>query len=129
MQLESLIPVLWTRQLEETIQFYTNELDFAVQAGNETWKWARLSRDGVEIMLSAPNEHIAFNKPQFTGSLYFTTNDVDNWWKRVNARIPVCYPLETFEWGMREFAIFDNNGYILQFGQSVESMFNPVHKI
>ena len=25
--------------------------------------------------------------------------------------------IETFEWGMREFAIYDNNGYVLQFGQ------------
>jgi hypothetical protein len=31
----------------------------------------------------------------------------------------VCYPIETFGYGMREFAIFDNNGYLLQFGQPV----------
>jgi hypothetical protein len=29
----------------------------------------------------------------------------------------VCYPIEDFHYGMREFAIFDNNGYLLQFGQ------------
>ena len=28
-----------------------------------------------------------------------------------------CYPIEDFHYGMREFAIFDNNGYLLQFGQ------------
>ena len=31
----------------------------------------------------------------------------------------VCYPIEDFHYGMREFAIFDNNGYLLQFGQPV----------
>jgi hypothetical protein len=25
--------------------------------------------------------------------------------------------MEDFHYGMREFAIFDNNGYLLQFGQ------------
>jgi len=30
----------------------------------------------------------------------------------------ICYEIETFEWGMREFAIYDNNGYILQFGST-----------
>jgi len=28
----------------------------------------------------------------------------------------VVYPIESFDYGMREFAIRDNNGYILQFG-------------
>lgn len=31
----------------------------------------------------------------------------------------VVYPIETFAYGMREFAIRDNNGYILQFGREV----------
>ncbi len=29
----------------------------------------------------------------------------------------IVYPLEDFDYGMREFAIRDNNGYILQVGQ------------
>ena len=28
---------------------------------------------------------------------------------------------EDFEHGMREFAIYDNNGYMLQFGQEIEA--------
>jgi len=31
----------------------------------------------------------------------------------------VVYPLEDCAYGMREFAIRDNNGYILQFGQEI----------
>jgi len=33
--------------------------------------------------------------------------------------VRICYPIETFEYGMREFAIYDNNGYLLQFGEAV----------
>ncbi|MFN5228579.1 MAG: hypothetical protein ACK5Q3_18600 [Planctomycetota bacterium] len=29
--------------------------------------------------------------------------------------------LEDFDYGMREFAIYDNNGYLLQFGQSLQA--------
>ena len=31
----------------------------------------------------------------------------------------VVYPIEDFDYGMREFAIRDNNGYLLQFGQEI----------
>ena len=32
----------------------------------------------------------------------------------------VRWPIDTFEYGMREFAIRDCNGYTLAFGQPVE---------
>jgi hypothetical protein len=31
----------------------------------------------------------------------------------------VEYPLEDFEYGVREFAIRDNSGYLLQFGKEI----------
>ena len=31
----------------------------------------------------------------------------------------IVYPLEDFDYRMRKFAIRDNNGYILQFGQEI----------
>ena len=55
--------------------------------------------------------------PTFTGSLYFHTDDVDTLWQRLKDRARICYPIDNFEYGMREFAIYDNNGYLLQFGQ------------
>jgi hypothetical protein len=30
-----------------------------------------------------------------------------------------AYPLKDFDYGMREFTIRDNNGYILQFGPEI----------
>jgi hypothetical protein len=47
---------------------------------------------------------------------------VDQLWELVNARAKVCYPIETFGYGMREFGIYDNNGYLLQFGQPMLSL-------
>ena len=41
-------------------------------------------------------------------------------WEQVKDAARVCYPIEDFDYGMREFAVFDNNGYLLQFGQEID---------
>ena len=111
--------MLWTEQLEETITFYTQILGFTCGERDDNWGWASLRKDSVELMLARPNAHAAFEKPGFTGSFYFTTDEVDKLWERVKDKAKVCYPVENFEWQMREFAIYDNNGYLLQFGQEI----------
>ena len=70
-------------------------------------------------MLSLPNDHIPFDKAIFTGSFYFNTEKVDGLWEQLKNKATVAYPLEDFKYGMREFAIQDNNGYLLQFGQEI----------
>jgi uncharacterized glyoxalase superfamily protein PhnB len=62
------------------------------------------------MMISLPNEHLQFDKPTFTGSFYITTNSVDELWLQLKGMVKVSYPIESFDYGMREFAIFDNNG-------------------
>lgn len=121
MELTFLRPVLWTDQLTETICFYTEILDFRVAARNDNWGWASLCKDGVEIMLASPNGHSPFDRPVFTGSFYFNTDNVDQLWETLKTKARICYEIEDFEWQMREFAIYDNNGYLLQFGQKIVS--------
>jgi uncharacterized glyoxalase superfamily protein PhnB len=82
-----------------------------------------MHRDDVEIMIATPNEHTPFDKPAFTGSFYINTDNVDEVWKTLKDKTNIVYNIENFEWGMREFAIDDNNGYILQFGQEISG--NP----
>ena len=117
MKLRELRPMLRTRDLRETIEFYTTRLGFTCEALDEERGWASLKRDEVGVMIALPNAHEPFDSPIFTGSLYFTCDDVDSAWQRLEGEADVCYPIESFEHGMREFAIFDNNGYLLQFGQ------------
>ena len=61
------------------------------------------------------------SSPAFTGSLYLRCDDVDGWWLRLKERARVCYPIEDFAYGMREFAIYDSNGFLLQFGQKMSA--------
>lgn len=120
MKLTELRPILRTNEFDGTIDFYTKKLGFICGERNDDWGWAVMCLDEVEIMIVKPNTHTPFEKPVFTGSFYIRTNDVEGWWKKLKDKTTVCYPIETFEWGMREFAIYDNNGYQLQFGQEIE---------
>jgi len=117
MKLENVRPMLAVTNIDETIRFYRDVLGFACV--NQMDGWAALSRDNVELMISLPNAHEPFEKPTLTGSIYFNTSDVDALWEQIKDKVSVVYPIENFFYGMREFAIRDNNGYILQFGQEI----------
>jgi uncharacterized glyoxalase superfamily protein PhnB len=86
---------------------------------NEDWGWASLFIDDVWLMLARPNEHTPYDKIGFTGSFYYNTDDVDALWDKLKDKVNVCYSIENFHYGMREFAVYDNNGYLLQFGQEI----------
>lgn len=115
----NLRPISWTIQLKETIEFYRDVLGFTVHEQNEAWGWASLQKDNIAIMFAKPTEHMPFTHPMFTGSFYIETDQVDVLWNNLKDKVTVVYPLENFDWGMREFAIKDNNGYIIQFGQEL----------
>ena len=117
MRLESLRPVLAVNSINDTILFYRDVLGF--ECANQMDGWAALQRDQVELTISLPNAHEPFEKPTLTGSIYFNTIDVDALWEQIKDKVSVVYPIENFFYGMREFAIRDNNGYILQFGQEI----------
>ena len=122
MKYTALRPVIWTDKLDETIEFYSSVLEFSVGEKNIDWGWASLYKDAVEIMLAKPNSHTHFDKPIFTGSFYFNTDNVNTLWEALKTKAKICYEIENFEWEMREFAIYDNNGYVLQFGQNLSEI-------
>lgn len=119
MKLSPVIPMLYTNELTQTIDFYVNVLGFVCGESNDEWGWAALHRDECEIMLARPNKHTPFDHPKFSGSFYIRTDDVDKLWHELKDRAKICYGLEIFEWGMKEFAVYDNNGYMIQFGQEI----------
>ena len=117
MKLEAIVPMLTVPEISAAVAFYRDVLGFS--CSNQMEGWACLNKDGVELMLALPNAHLSFDKPQFTGSLYVRCDDIDGLWQRLREQVEVVYPIENFDYGMREFAIRDNNGYLLQFGQEI----------
>ena len=119
MSLINLRPMLWTEDLTGSVDFYTSVLGFRINEFNDEWGWTSLSKDDVSVMLSRPNDHMPYDKIGFTGTFYFNTDDVDRLWDELKDKARICYGIEDFFYGMREFAIYDNNGYLLQFGQEI----------
>ncbi|MDN5200741.1 VOC family protein [Fulvivirgaceae bacterium BMA10] len=126
MKLTALTPMFLTNELEETIDFYVNIIGFKCEAFEKEWGWAMLSMDNVNIMIAKPLKNEVFEAPKFTGSIYLFPDNVDEAWEMLKNKAKVSYPIENFDYGMREFAIYDNNGYLLQFGQEIEE--NQVQK-
>lgn len=119
MTINDLTPMLYTTDIEGTIKWYTENLEFKCTSHSKEYGWANMHHDKVTIMFCLPNAHMPFQKPVFTGSFYFNTADVDILWMKLKDKVKVCYPIKDFDYGMREFAVFDNNGYLLQFGKEI----------
>jgi len=118
-KLTDVVPMFTVTDIPATVAFYRDVLGFEI--ANEMEGWAAVRKDGVEVMFALPNAHVPFEKPLLTGSLYFRVDDVDAMWNAVKDKARVVYPIESFDYDMREFAILDINGYCLQFGEEVGS--------
>lgn len=112
--------MILTDKFEETIEFYVRILGFTCAEKNNDWGWARVRREEVSFMIATPIDQDDFERPKFTGSFYIFTEAVDALWIQLKDQVRVCYPIENMEYGMREFGIYDNNGYLLQFGKGIE---------
>lgn len=111
--------MLESHDLDAAVAFYEQKLGFSCthRMGAE---WVRLARDQVAIMFTRRFSQRTSPQPVMTGGLYLYTDAVDAWWADMNEKkVPICYEIETFEYGMREFAIYDCHGYMLQIGQEV----------
>ena len=121
MKVKHLFPMLETKNLEQTIEFYTRVLGFECRGvyPPENPCWASLWNGEAEIAFGLPNAHTGFENPRLTGSIYLNVDNVDALWESLKARARIAYPIETMEYGVREFGLLDDNGYQLSFAQHV----------
>src|SRR5688572_31387524 len=79
MKLQKLSPILWTKDLKETISFYETVLGFKGKSNFPNF--ATLTRENVEIMFIVPQDELEdckdpndkkdfFPKPLLTGSIF-----------------------------------------------------------
>lgn len=129
-KLQNLSPILWTKNLEETITFYETVLGF--KATSNSPNFVSLCRENVQIMFIVPQDEPEdckdpdnpvefFPKPMLTGSLYIFTGHVDELWELVKNKAVIKSPIADREYLMRDFSILDNNGYELVFGKDISS--------
>jgi uncharacterized glyoxalase superfamily protein PhnB len=124
MKLSGLIPMLETRDLEATIEYYTRTLGFDLDA---TWPsegpltWCRVVAGDVALMFMVPDDDAPPSDPTITGQLYCYPPDVDALWAELRGKVEVVSPIADWDHGMREFQIRDCNGYVLRFGREIDS--------
>ncbi len=88
MKITELRPILWTENFAGTIDFYTGILGFTCVGRMDAYPWASLRLDDAALMVSGPNEHTPYDKIGFTGTFYFTTDDVEAMWAKVKDQSP-----------------------------------------
>jgi uncharacterized glyoxalase superfamily protein PhnB len=123
-EISALSPMLKTRDLAQTIAFYTQTLGFTVtnqmNDGDGKPSWVGLDWNGVGLMFySSDSLDSPPGPPAMTGVLYFNPRDVRALWAHLKDRAPIEWELQEMPYGMLEFAIRDPNGYILSFGQEI----------
>lgn len=124
-KLNCCIPTLEANDLNETIQFYTKKLGFRlinVYPDAEHPRWASVKRDNVEVIFTSPRNqhHPSHQHTSFSGSLYFYPTNLQAVWTELKDNVPIEHPIEVTEYGTREFAIRDCNGYIIHFGKAID---------
>jgi len=132
-ELTYLSPLLFTKDLAQTILFYETILGFKAQSNFPNF--VSLERDDVKIMFVLPiqeaeelkdpdNKEGFFSRPQLTGNIYIFTDQVDQIWDSVKDKTTIKTPLADRAYLMRDFSILDNNGYELVFGEDISSKRN-----
>ena len=114
-KLLSCSPVLWVKDIEESIQYYSDMLNFAVVDffGSPRY-FAALQRDGLKItLLNQPEMEIKAND---IATLAFDCDDIEVLYKEFKTRNVVMHlDLGEDEGDKEKFSVKDPNGYVIFF--------------
>ena len=127
MKILELSPILWTKDIAETIAFYEDILGFKSQSNFPNF--VSFEKDDSRIMFVVPQEEpkkpndkdVFFPRPILTGSIYMFITDVDVMWEHVKNKARIKTSVADRQYLMRDFSILDNNGYELVFGQDIST--------
>lgn len=130
MALKNLIPMLNVSDIESSLEFYREALDFKVVSDPQAvkqWQWATIRSGWTELMLSQTatgcgliknvDPHSATHWPAI---FYFYPDDVARLYAQVIAAGYNPTPLKDTVYGMREFSLQDPDGHLLSFGADID---------
>ena len=116
------IPILPGRSLPATLAFYAR-LGFGGRLLGEGDSYAIVRRGEVELHFFP---HPALNPAELHAGCYIRVADAHAWYRAFQAAglpsrgIPRMDALGDKPWGMREFAVVDEDGNLLRIGQVIE---------
>jgi uncharacterized glyoxalase superfamily protein PhnB len=119
-QLKKVVPVLLVADMKRAVDWYTGVIGFTIvwrAPGDGDGENCMLNDGDVDLLLST-GSHLG-DKPSLSGTLYFHMDGVEKFYERVKDRVDIVWPLETQEYGLREFGVNDPDGYTLAFAEEV----------
>jgi uncharacterized glyoxalase superfamily protein PhnB len=140
MKLNKLTPNFAVADIRQTVQFYSENLGFelvmavpATQDGADTqlvgdreYVYAMMQRERVELMFQQRDSFhedvsLAGNEPIGASvSFYMEGNDIEPFYAGLKSRDIQVSDLKLTWYGIKEFYMKDNNGYILGFAEEAE---------
>jgi len=124
--MESIAPNLFVRDIQATIAFYQQlgfQLVMTVPGENDQPQWAMMANGNVTFMFQT-YASLGDDLPQISrqdgGSLllYINLKDIRSFFKTVEGSASILQPLHKTFYGATEFAISDNNNFILVFAEN-----------
>ena len=115
------MPSLLVSDLEATFAFY-ERLGFSrtgVFPNQRVPIWGEATRDGIVLQFYTDPPKGTPARPVFSGVLYLHPSDVRALADEFKDVTPFAWGPEVMEYGMREFAIQDPDGYYLAFTEPV----------
>jgi catechol 2,3-dioxygenase-like lactoylglutathione lyase family enzyme len=114
------LPCLFVADMRRSLDFYIDVLGFT-QTGyypieSEPIR-TEVRRDGVAIILFSEGRHLDVITPALSGVLYIFPESVDKLVDELRGKVPFAWGPENTEFGMREFAVRDPDGYTLVFAE------------
>jgi len=114
------LPCLLVADMRLTLEFYVDVLGFT-QTGyypieSEPIR-TEVRRDDVAILFYSESPRFSNDSPQWTGALYIFPESVHQLADELRGKVPFLWGPEETEFGVREFAIRDPNGYLLVFAE------------
>ena len=114
------LPSLFVSDMRRALDFYINVLGFT-QTGyypiESNPVRTEVRRDGVAIILYTEGLHGNDDRPAFSGALYVFPQSVNRLADELRGRVPFAWGPEETDFGTREFAIRDPDGYTLVFAE------------
>jgi len=114
------LPCLLVADMRRALDFYINVLGFT-QTGYYPIESqpirTEVRRDGVAIIFYTDSDRGLGEKPAQSGLLYVFPESVDKLAGELRGKVSFLWGPEDTDFGVREFAIRDPNGYILAFAE------------
>ncbi|HEY0009870.1 MAG TPA: VOC family protein [Tepidisphaeraceae bacterium] len=114
-----LVPALLVKDIRSSLAFY-QRLGFectAVLPDAADPKWAEVKRDGVALRFHSEPPHGTPTSPICSGTFYIYPDNVEALAAEWRGRVEFAWGPEVMEYGIREFAVCDPDGYFIAFAE------------